>query len=93
MRGAPGKRDAGAAMAVVMNDSLVVTVLRAHHETGGTEGTQPDYGADDAFRRYSYRAQADIASKRRKSSSSRRLRSIRRSPQALSDAETDECAE
>jgi hypothetical protein len=77
-----------------MNDSLVVTVLRAHDETGGAEGTQADDGADDAFGRHGYRAQTDIASKRRESSRCGRLRSIRRSVQkTLSDGKTRERAE
>ena len=87
MGSSPGKRDAGAAVPVVLNDGFIAGSVRAHHETGGAEGTQTHDGADDPFRRHRHRVQANACSNRRMRSIRRRLK------KAVSDAETSERAE
>ena len=46
--GAPGERDAGAAMPVVVDHGLGIELLRAHHESRRAEGTQTHRAADHA---------------------------------------------
>ena len=48
--GAPGERDAGAAVAVVMDHRFGIELLRAHDETRRPEGPQSRDAADHAVR-------------------------------------------
>src|SRR4051794_8752373 len=51
LRGAPRERDAGAAVAVIVDDDFLPELLRAHYEPGRAEGAKSDDGADDSVGR------------------------------------------